>query len=189
MKSPKRLEGSYIPENQMNLIFESRMVWRDLATWIHAYLISVYSNFDNKSAVEEKIDAMVSKNGYIIGLIFGQQNEEQYVQLLSEYVSPFKELVDAQINGEDVDEYIERLYENGNQGAAFFSRVNPFWLESEWKTLIHQFIQMNIDESTAFLNKDYVKNIEIYDRNLKQALKMGDCYSKGLIEYLTYARK
>ncbi|QHI71754.1 hypothetical protein [Aminipila terrae] len=175
----------------MNLIFESRIIWRDFANWIRAYLISVYAGFDNQPAVEEKINAVILKNSNILSSVFGEQIAGQYVELTSNFFSIVKSLVDAQRKGdaEAVDEYTKQLYENADQRAAFLSEINPFWLESEWKNFLYQFIQMTIDQSTTLLNKDYEKNIEVYDKILNLTSKMGDYYAQGILDYLTYSGK
>ncbi|QHI73603.1 hypothetical protein [Aminipila terrae] len=190
MRSVKIFQDSCIPSSQMNLIFESRIIWRDLANWIRAYLVSVYAGFGNKTAVEEKIKSILLKNTNIISLIFGEQSAEQYIGLITEFISTLKSLIDAQINGDAdaVNEYTNKLYENADKRAAFASSINPFWVESEWKNFLYQFVQLTIDQSATFLNKEYTKNIEIYDRILNLTNKMGDYYSQGLINYLTYSK-
>lgn len=190
MKPVKRLQGSCIPSSQMNLIFESRMIWRDLANWIRSYLVSAYAGFGDKAHVEEKIKSVLLKNYSIITLIFGDEYSEQYNNLISDFVSILRSLIDAQINGDTIaiNEYTKQLYENADRRAAFAAQVNPFWLESDWKNYLYQFIEMTINESNTFLNKDYSKNVDIYDRILLLTSKMGDYYSKGLIDYLTYSK-
>ncbi|WP_312647851.1 hypothetical protein [Aminipila sp.] len=188
MRSVKRLQDTTISLNQTELVFESRILWRNLANWIREYLVSVYAGYGIQAEAEKKINAVFLENSNIIRLVFGEQNSERYNILTSDFVSILKSLVAAQINGDvnAVNEYTKQLYENADQRAAFAEQINPFWLESEWKSLLYQFIQMTIEESTTLLKKQYTKNIVIYDSILKLTSKMGDYYSKGMLDYLTY---
>lgn len=188
MKSVKRLQDTTIPVNQTELIFESRIIWRNLANWIREYLVSAYANYGIQAVVGEKIKSVLLENSNLISIIFGEQNIESYNELISDFVSIFKALVAAQISGDAnaVNEYTKQLYENVDQRAALAAQINPFWSESEWKNLSHQFIEMTIEESTALLKKQYTKSIEIYDDILNLTSKMGDYYSKGVFDYLAY---
>lgn len=188
MKSVKRLQGTTIPSNQAELVFQSRIVWRNLANWIREYLVSAYANYGIQVEVEKKIKSILLENSHIMSIIFGEQIVEQYNKLIFDFVSIFKSLVAAQISGDinAVNEYTKQLYDNADQRAAFAAQVNPFWSESEWKSLLYQFIQMTIEESTALLKKQYTKSIAIYDNILNLTSKMGDYYSKGVMDYLNY---
>jgi len=56
MKRIKVLQDSCIPPSQLSLIFQTRTVWRDLATWIRAYLASKHGGLGDKEAIREKLD-------------------------------------------------------------------------------------------------------------------------------------
>lgn len=188
MKSVSEFQGICIPSGQLNLIYEARTIWRDLATWIRAYLVSIYAGFGNKEAVKEKLSKIPMEFLNIFHVIFGDQIAEAYSTLLFHYITTLESLVEAQINGDAnaVSEYTRQLYENADQRAAFLSKINPFWVETEWKNYLYQFIQLTIEESTTFLNKEYTRNIDVFDRILNLTAVMGDYFSKGLINYLTY---
>ncbi|MHC1724069.1 MAG: hypothetical protein AB9836_12800 [Aminipila sp.] len=187
MKSVKRLQDATIPLNQTELVFESRIIWRNLANWIREYLVSVYAGYGIQAEAEKKIrDVLLGHSNYL-NLIFGKESSQQYDNLMSDYVSLLKSLVAAQIKGDvnAVDEYTKQLNKNTDQRAALAAQMNPFWEESEWKSLISQFNQLTIEESTTLLKKQYTKNIAIYDDIIDLTTKIGDYYSKGLLDYLT----
>nr|WP_315021690.1 hypothetical protein [uncultured Aminipila sp.] len=185
------LQTSCIPPSQLNLVFQSRTIWRDLATWLRAYLASKHGGLGDIEAIWEKLNELLIKSTNIFSLVFGEQFADQYVNLLSNFNNILDALVDAQIKGDTdaVNEYTKQLYENADQIAAFLSKVNPFWVESEWKNLLYQFNQMTIDQSTTFLNKEYRKNIDIFDRTLNLTSTIGDYYSQGILDYLSFSSK
>ncbi|MBE6033352.1 hypothetical protein [Aminipila sp.] len=190
MISIQQLEESYIPPSQITLVFESRILWRDLATWLQAYLVSVFAGFGNQDSIEVKLREVIVKFGNILSTVFGGEIGEQYSNLITNWINTFKLLVDAQINDDlnTVNEYTNQLYENINQIAIFLSQVNPFWTESEWKALLYRFNEMLIDQLSAYLYKEYTSNIESFDRLLNLTSIIGNYYSRGLLNYLTYSR-
>ncbi|WP_312648815.1 hypothetical protein [Aminipila sp.] len=185
------LQTACIPPSQLNLIFQSRTIWRDLATWLRAYLASKHGGLGDIEAIWEKLDELLIKSTNIFSLVFGEQFADQYVTLLSNFNNILDALINAQINGDTnaINEYTKQLYENADQIAAFLSKVNPFWVESEWKNLLYQFNQMTIDQSNTFLNKDFRKNIDIFDRILNLTSTIGDYYSQGILDYLNFSSK
>ncbi|QIB68605.1 hypothetical protein Ami103574_04390 [Aminipila butyrica] len=189
MISIKQLEDSGIPSSQVPLVFESRMLWRDLTTWIQAYLVSVFAGFGNQNSVEEKIRTVIVKFGNNLSTVFGGEIGEQYIGLITNWINTFKLLVNAQINddADTVNEYMNQLYENINQMAIFLSEINPFWAESEWKALLYRFNEIIIEQLSAFLYKEYTKNIEAFDKLLNLTSIIGNYYSKGMLNYLTYS--
>ena len=187
MKSVKRLQDATIPLNQTELVFESRIIWRNLANWIREYLVSTYAGYGIQAEAEKKIRSVLLGHSNYLNLIFGKESSQQYDNLMSDYVSLIKSLVAAQIKGDvnAVDEYTKQLNKNTDQRAILAAQMNPFWEESEWKNLISQFNQLTIEESTTLLKKQYTKNIAIYDDIIDLTTKIGDYYSKGLLDYLT----
>lgn len=191
MISIKQLDFSSIPSSQMDLVFESRIIWRDLATWIQSYLVSVFAGFGNQDSIEIKIKELTLEFGNILSTVFGGEIGEQYVNLITNWLNTFKLLVYSQISGDinAVNGYTIQLYNDIDQIASFLSRINPFWTESEWKALLYRFNEMIIEELYAYINKEYTKTIDSFDRLLNLTSIIGNYYSKGLLNYLTYSTK
>lgn len=189
MISIKQLDFSSVPTSQMDLVFESRIIWRDLATWIQSYLVSVFAGFGNQDSIEVKLKELTLEFGNILSTVFGGEIGEQYVTLITNWLNTFKLLVYSQINGDinAASEYIIQLYNDINQIASFLSGINPFWTESEWKALLYRFSEMIIEELYAYINKEYTKTIDSFDRLLNLTSIIGNYYSKGLLNYLTYS--
>ncbi|QAT43454.1 hypothetical protein [Aminipila luticellarii] len=190
MVSIKQLTDSNIPSSQMTLVFESRMLWRDLVTWLQAYLASVFAGFGNQDSIEVKLKEVATKFGNVLSTVFGGEVGEQYITLINNWINTFKLLVDAQMNDDvnTVNEYTNQLYENINQISVLLSAVNPFWTESEWKALLYRFNEMMIEQLSAYLYKEYTRNIESFDRILNLTSIIGNYYSRGLLNYLAYSR-
>ena len=175
---------------QINLIFQTRMLWRNMGSWIRAYIISLYANIGDQDIVKQRLYKVPVEFGNVFRLFFGDQPTEKLVSLLTNYITLLVSVLEAQKNNDvnGVNEYTKQLYENIDQIAELLSQINPFWQESDWKTLLYKYTQTTIEEAAAFYNKDYTRNIEIYDGLLTQASTMGDHISEGLLDYLKYSR-
>lgn len=171
---------------QMNLIFRAGMNWRDLATWLRAYIISTFAGLSDQEAIRQRLNKIPMEFGNIFRLFFGDQISNTYTNLLSSYITSILSLIDAQKNGDDaaVNGYMEQIHGNIHQRAAMLSEINPFWQESEWRALLFRYLMLTIDESNAFLSGDYVKSTEIFDKLLSHTTIMGDYFSNGLYKYI-----
>ncbi|WP_312649093.1 hypothetical protein [Aminipila sp.] len=189
MISIKQLDFSSIPTSQVDLVFESRTIWRDLATWIQSYLVSVFAGFGNQDSIEVKLKGIALEFGNILSTVFGGEIGEQYVNLITNWLNTFKLLVSSQINSDinAVNGYTKQLYDDIDQIAIFLSNINPFWIENEWQALLYRFNDMIIEELSAYINKQYTIAIESFDRLLNLTSIIGNYYSKGLLNYLTYS--
>nr|WP_315021795.1 hypothetical protein [uncultured Aminipila sp.] len=189
MISIKQLDFSSVPKNQMDLVFEARMIWRDLATWIQSYLVSVFAGFGNQDSIEAKLKGVTLEFGDVLSTVFGGEFGEQYENLITNWLNTFKLLVFSQINSDinAINGYTKQLYDDIDQIAIFLSEINPFWIENEWKALLYRFNDMIIKELSAYMNKEYTNAVESFDSLLNLTSIIGNYYSNGLLNYLTYS--
>ena len=172
---------------QMNLISKAGMTWRDLATWIRAYITSTFAGLSDQEAIRQRINKIPMELGNIFRLFFGDQNSNAYTNLFSSYITSVESLINAIKNGDDaaVNNYMAQIHDNIHQRTAMLSEINPFWQESEWRALFFRYLILTIDESNAFLSGDFVKSAEIFDTLLSHTAIMGDYFSSGLYKYIT----
>lgn len=183
------LNPNYITA-QMNFIYRARMLWRDLASWLRAYKVSLHGGLGNIEAVSQRLYRIPLEYGNILRVFLGENNVEQFIQLLSQYIVLLQSLFVAQINNDinEVNNLTQQIYQNINSTAAFLASTNPYWTASQWETLINSFTSMQIEEATTFLTKDYERNIQIFDRILALTTIIGDYFSEGLTLYFLLTR-
>ena len=182
----KHRRSGNIYSGELNLIFRARMFWRDLATWLRSYLVSLYGDLDITDEISTKLHELPTDYANILSIFFGDKITEEYVTLINVYIATFEALFNAHKSGdtESVSEHTRRLYENDSQRAKFLAEINPFWIESALRSLMNNFTSMTIDESTTILTQEYERNIDIFSRLLSHTTLMGDYFSEGLLNYL-----
>ncbi len=176
---------------QMNLLFNIRSLWRDLATWSRAYMVNRTAGLPISNEVFNRWYRIPTEFGSLLQYFIGRDNAARFVQLLSQQIVLFRSILEAQLSGDQnlVNQLVQQTYELADERAAFMNSVSPFWDETEFRNLLYMFLQYNLEEMTAILSKDYTKDIDIYDRIIHHADNIGDYFTQGLINYLTYGRQ
>lgn len=188
MINTSRSNEQTINNAQMNLIFNTRILWRNLATWMRAYLVARFTGIDITEDIFQRLYEIPAEFGHIFRLVFGDQITDKYVQQLSSAIVLFKDFIESEITGnvEQANEIAKKLYQGADERAAFLASINPYWTETEWKNLIYIFYKYTFEEITSFLNGN-PRSIPIFDQILKHADRMGDYFSQGLFNYMTYS--
>jgi hypothetical protein len=170
---------------QMNFIFRARMLWRDLATWLRSYKVSLYGGVGNSEELSQRLFRIPQEYGNILRVFFGDQPTEQFITLLTQYIAILQSLFIAQINNDmnEINDLTQQSYQNVNSTAALLASVNPYWTQGEWVTFLTLFTGLQIQEATTFLTKDYTLNNDIFDRILSFTNIIGDYFSEGLTNY------
>jgi hypothetical protein len=186
--------GSQTQENQhcftyeqMNNIYNIRMLWYELAYWTRAYMLSRIYGVGDPSDALARLKQVPQR--YITGLlaVFGTNYIVQDVDILNRYIELIDALITAQLEGntDEVNSVVQNLYKNSDERAAFLASINPYWTQDNWRAILNQNIRSTIDELNTFLTKDYARNLDIFDSILDQAENASDYYEQGLLNYLS----
>jgi hypothetical protein len=180
-----QMQNSNYITAQMNFIFRARMLWRDLATWLRSYKVSLYGGVGNSEELSQRLFRIPQEYGNILRVFFGDQPTEQFITLLTQYIAILQSLFIAQINNDmnEINDLTQQSYQNVNSTAALLASVNPYWTQGEWVTFLTLFTGLQIQEATTFLTKDYTLNNDIFDRILSFTNIIGDYFSEGLTNY------
>ena len=183
-----RYEEPTLTYNQTNLLFHIRNLWRELATWTRAYMITKNANLEIADYVFERLYKVLSDFADALSMFLGNQTAEQFMKYLSVQLILTKELIDAQVAGNTVlvNEIFQQLFHNADERAKFMASVNPFWNESVIKSLIYNYHTYTLQEIRTLLTEEYQKNIDIFDIILKHTDNMGDYLTQGLFNYMNY---
>lgn len=180
-----------ITVDQMNTIYDIRMVWFELATWTRNYMLSRYKGIGDSEEVFARLKQVPTDYTNTLKLVFGEEVAAGLLQELNTYLDLLNDFITAQMAG-DIDEInriTQLLYENAGKRAALISSVNPFWTVEEWNNRLMNNLRMTIDESTTFLTEDYARNIDIFSRILDLAENTSNYFAQGLFQYISSIQK
>ena len=180
-----------LTQGEDNIIFRARIIWRDIATWIRAYL--VYVHFESDPKLQEmtinKLMSLPIQFGNMIRLFFGDAVADEYTDILTNYIALLIHVIYALKIGDvnAIEELTDQLMQNTNQRADFLSKINPFWQKNELEGLMNTFTNMTIHEAETFFSGDYENNLRIFDRLLAHTTITGDYAAQGIMNYLKYS--
>ncbi|MBR0599639.1 hypothetical protein KCX82_17270 [Clostridiales bacterium BAD-6] len=188
MLSKNRMpEQQCITFGEMNIIFNSRTLWRQLAIWTRALIISKTAGIGIAEEVFRRVYRVPEGYANMLRIVFGNKISEDYMILLSAAVSLYNQIITAYLDGDTdtVNDLAARLYENADERATFLSSINPYWDVTEWRDLMYTYVAYTLEEIVTSITGEHAKNIDVYDRILSQASAMGDYFSQGLFNYMT----
>lgn len=178
---------------QANLLFRSRMIWRDIASWVGLYSMVSYLDGDPSllATIKDKIMDIPLEYINVLRTYFGDAAADKYSNMLLQYVSLLLSIIDAYKSG-DVDainKYTREILKNMDERAEYLSKINPFWQKDIAKNLIYNFTILLINEAVSFLSKDFKMTVALFERVTNHTTAMGDFVTEGLINYLNYSAR
>lgn len=172
---------------QMNLIYDIRMFWFDLITWVRALMLSKYREVGDEAEVRARLEQVVADYVNNLNQFFGETpGANELLVELNTYIDLIDSFITAQKAGdtEEVGRITRLLYQNAAERAASVSSINPYWDENEWRTRISNNLRSTLDESTMFLTGDYARNLDIFSTLVDQAESSSDYFAQGLLNYM-----
>jgi len=171
----------------LNLVKSYRNLMAQLAYLTRIYFASVYSGFGNAEAVSKKLYSLPVRFQEKAELIFGSPLSEEFLNLLSLHVLYVQSLANAMVSGDQnaANYYTQLLYQNADNIASQFAKMNPFWDVMQWKTLLYNYINLIIQDAVALGAREFETELDIFERMLLAALAMGDYHADGLYQYMT----
>lgn len=120
----------------------------------------------------------------VLKTYYGNTKANEFQKLLEEHLLIGGELVNQAKAGneEGVNEARQKWYINAAEIAAFLSGINPCWSRMEWKSMLDKHLKMTEAEAVTRIQKQYQKNIAIYDEIENQALAMADYMTNGILK-------
>jgi hypothetical protein len=177
-----------ITYEQMNDIYNIRMLWFDLVTWVRSYMLSRFIGIGNADEIYAKLKQVSVEYVNTLKKYFPDIVVEEYIQLFYTYIELIDAFITAMMQGniDEVSQITRSLYENADERAAFVASINPFWDLEEGRDRLYVNLRSTIEQATTFLAGDYARNIDIFTRLLDQAETTSTFLGQGLFQYIIY---
>jgi hypothetical protein len=178
---------------EVNEIFNVRMMWFDLSVWIRNFMLSKYKGLGDVNEVFNRLQEVPAEFINNLRKIFGDNPVLNDYQLqLNEYIDLIDSLTTAQMEGntDEIQRIVQLLYQNAHDRATSLASLNPsFWKSNEVEAISTTTISDMINESTTFLTGDNTRNLDIFSTILDEAEAIGDYITPGLVSYILSHRK
>lgn len=172
------------PGNNMGVDLRQRMrmAWLNHITLVKFYLISFFENLSGQNAWKDA----VYKNAEEILAIFAQYYPASAMQRFRKLFMEHLRLTDEVAAGLKADPAfsgaaMENWYINAEEIASFLSRQTPAYNETELRKMFYDHLDMERQQMEAYLDGDYVTDIEIYLRSQQNMIELSDFLASGLL--------
>lgn len=160
-------------------------LWEEHVEWTRLTIISLVDikNPTETVATENRLLKNTKDMAEVCRMFYGEEAAKKFDELMTEHLTIAAELVQAAVDEDNtrVDETEKRWYKNADEIAATLNMLNPNWEEKEMKNMLYDHLRLTKSEAMARLNKDYAADISTYNEIEKQARKMADGFSHGII--------
>ena len=172
------------PGNNMGVDLRQRMrmAWLNHIILVKFYLISFFENLSGQNAWKDA----VYKNAEEILAIFAQYYPASAMQRFRKLFMEHLRLTDEVAAGLKADPAfsgaaMENWYINAEEIASFLSRQTPAYNETELRKMFYDHLDMERQQMEAYLDGDYVTDIEIYLRSQQNMIELADFLTSGLL--------
>jgi hypothetical protein len=178
---------------QMNEIYNIRMIWFDLVFWVRSFMLSKYRGIGDVNDVFNRLQQVPGEFISSLKQFFGDNPVFNNYQIqLNTYIDLIDSLTTAEMKGntDEVSRIVKLLYQNMDERAASFASLNPsYWNVSDLQTRLYDNLSSTLEESTTFLAGDYARNLDVFDTLLDQAESISGVITQGLISYRNAQRE
>lgn len=161
-----------------------RKLWEQHIMWTRSFIISTVDDLGDLDFVTKRLMRNPSDFAEVLKKYYCNAKANEFQKLLEEHLSIAGDLVNQAKAGneEAVNALRKKWYVNASEIAEFLSEINPCWSRQEWKRMLDEHLKMTEAEAVTRLQKQYQKNVALYDEIEKQALAMADYMTRGILK-------
>ncbi|WP_411217745.1 hypothetical protein [Terribacillus saccharophilus] len=172
----------YTPR-EVELMRNERSLWEEHVAWTRMAIISLVFHLPDVNFVLARLLKNAEDMGNMFRPIYGDQAANTYAALIKEHLLVAADLVKAAIAGntQAANEAEGKWYANADKIAVFLNSVNRFLPAERVREMFYQHLALTKQEAVYMINRDYEKDIAVYDQIEKQAREMADMISDAMI--------
>ncbi|QTC42599.1 glycosyltransferase [Bacillus sp. V3] len=165
-----------------NLKEDMRLLWNDHVIWTHNYIVSAVDGLEDQDKVLERLLQNQKDIGNAFKPFYGEKSGNRLADLLTEHIVLAGKIVEAAKAGKqkEVEQLNKEWYRNADDITLFLTSVNPAWSEKELKELLYMHLDFVTKEAVARIQKDWVKNIQTFDKGRAHIFHLSDALSAGI---------
>jgi len=173
----------YISKAESEFIYSVRMLWEQHGLWTRSAIASLVFDLPDTEFVVARLLQNAEDMGESLEPYYGAQIGKRYGSLIHEHLVLAADLVKASKAGntEGALEAERKWYKNADDIALFLSSINPFLNQKEVQEMLYHHLALVKAEAVSLLEKDYRKNVELYDKIELQSLFMADGISRAIV--------
>lgn len=159
-----------------------RKLWSQHVYWTRFFIISTAEELSDLKYVTNRLLENPGDFAKVLKNFYGEKKANDFKKLLTTHLQIAGELINADKDMEEAqaDELRKKWYSNADDIAEFLAFINPYWSEQKWRDMMYSHLRMTEKEAVLRLNKEYSRDIEMFEFIEKEALEMGDYMAFGI---------
>ena len=159
-------------------------LWTDHVVWTRQYLIAAVDERPEAETAAARLLKNQEDIGEAIVPFYGVEAGARLAELLKQHILIAVELVASAKAGDEAAfaTHDRKWTQNAADIAEFLASANSYWPEKVVVDLLTLHLSLTKEEAVARLNKDYQKDIEIFDQILTEILTLADALSEGIVK-------
>lgn len=169
----------------MNVI---RELWEQHGFWTRSFIISAVDGLADVDLVTQRLLRNPADFAAVLVNFYGGQNANRFKDLLTAHLTIAADMVNAAKAGnmQKYEELKKDWFKNADEIAYFLSSINPYWNRNEWQKMLYTHLNLVEAEAVTRLNRQYERNIALFDEIENQSLLMADYMSTGILKQFGY---
>jgi len=169
---------------QITLVNDMRLAWSQHVYWTRMLLLSIAERLGDESDVTGRL----LENPYDIAQIFSRYYPpavtKQIADLLTEHLQIGAKLITALRDRQTVqaDVLNRAWHQNAEEMSAAFAALTPHYSYDALREMFDMHLALTTKEVSMRLAKDYPADIAAFDQVEREALRMADYFSYGLMK-------
>lgn len=168
----------------VDLRMAMRKLWEDHITWTRNYIISGLASLEDAGKVADRLLKNQDDIGDAIKPVYGDEAGKKLSALLRDHILIAAGIVSAakMNNKEELDKGQKQWYTNADDIADFLSKANPNWPKRDLTEMLYKHLEFTTAEVVSRLKKDWVADIEAYDKGHEHMLMFADVLTDGIVK-------
>ena len=161
-----------------------RKLWEDHITYTRNYIISALADLEDTGKVAERLLKNQDDIGNAIKPIYGDEAGIKLALLLRDHILVATEVVKAAKagNNEELAKANKKWEANADDIATFLSGANPNWPKQDLVNMLYKHLELTTGEVVSRLKKDWVADIDYYDKGHEHMLMFADALTDGIVK-------
>lgn len=178
------LPASPVTQSAVELRMEMRRLWEEHITYTRNYIISALADLDDAGAIAGRLLKNQDDIGAAIKPLYGDEAGHKLAALLRDHITIAVDVVKAAKAGASTEltEADKRWHANADDISAILGGANPNWTRKDLTDMLYRHLELTTGEVVGRLKKDWVADIEAYDKGHAHMLMFADALTQGIVK-------
>lgn len=134
-----------------------------MSVFMRAYINTDIDRSPRAESNAERLLTMSNDFRNTILLFYGPELADRFNNLFTSFIAKPTNVIEGFLsnNQQLINQSVSNWYSDANELAKFLANINLYWDEYQWRNLLYQYIQLELQMITSVVSNDYQREIQI----------------------------